>query len=102
MALADGVDPDTGEMLDSESVLNRPHIVRALYRISQKIRNKRFTMSPPHRKAGSPWTEDEERSVVKEFESGKHVSEIAQKFERSEGAIRSRLVRLGHLKAENA
>lgn len=52
--LADGVDPLTGECLPSDSVCNRPEIIRALHCVLQHTAGGRKRPSPPN--AGKPWT----------------------------------------------
>jgi len=47
--------------------------------------------------AGKPWDAEEDESLVADFESGTSIAELAQMHERTEGAIRSRLMRLGKL-----
>jgi hypothetical protein len=47
--------------------------------------------------AGTSWTAAEDEQLVREFDAGKAVPELAQVHQRTEGAIRSRLLRLGRL-----
>lgn len=95
-ALADGVDPLTGEVLPREHLCNQPEIIRALHevlRVSLAIKQK----NQP-RNAGKPWTEMEEDILMDEFDAGAKLSQIAQEHGRSKGAIESRLVALGKIK----
>ena len=46
--LADGVDPLTGECLPSDSVCNRPEIIRALHCVLQHTAGGRKRPSPPN------------------------------------------------------
>ena len=39
-ALADGIDPTTGQPLPDESVYNRPEIIRALHCVLQKLQER--------------------------------------------------------------
>ena len=49
-------------------------------------------------RAGSPWRDDEESRLLSEFDSGLSIAEIAENHKRTEGAIRSRLKKLGKIK----
>lgn len=65
--LADGVDPLTGECLPSDSVCNRPEIIRALH------------------------------CVLQMYDAGSDVGELKTHFQRSRTAIIRRLERLGRV-----
>ena len=47
--------------------------------------------------AGKPWTEAEEAQLVKDFEAGVKISQLAVKHGRTEKAIHGRLYRLGKM-----
>ncbi|MCC4594496.1 hypothetical protein NRY95_02210 [Xanthomonas campestris pv. phormiicola] len=109
-ALAAGVDPFTGEVFPSDSALQHPDAVRALYTASlalQGSKDKRAKKSTARNtdrpgNVGAPWSEAEDRQLVEQFEAGKTARELAESHERTVGAIRSRLIRLGKLPAEAA
>lgn len=44
-----------------------------------------------------PWDAEEDQSLVADFESGTPIKDLAQTHQRTEGAIRSRLMKLGKL-----
>ena len=99
-ALADGVDPQTGEEFPGDSPYQNPQIVRALFRsiaaleeAEEKETRKRENKLPGN--AGKAWDAAEDKTLGAEFEAGISIRELAQKHERTEGAIQSRLVRLG-------
>jgi len=50
-----------------------------------------------HRHAGAPWGSTEDERLLRAFDDGRTVAELAAAHLRSEGAIRSRLMRLGRL-----
>lgn len=50
-----------------------------------------------HAKAGLPWLADEDGQLEAQYRDGQSIDTLAAAFERSPGAIRSRLVRLGLL-----
>ena len=47
--------------------------------------------------AGKPWDTEEDRALVADFEGGAAIADLAQNHQRTEGAIRSRLMKLGKL-----
>lgn len=51
---------------------------------------------------GRKWTEAEDAELAARFDQGEDPVALAERFERSAGAIRARLVRLGLLDAEAA
>ncbi|MDR3700612.1 MAG: hypothetical protein P4L56_13295 [Candidatus Sulfopaludibacter sp.] len=97
-ALADGVDPRTGEVLEPGSPLESPEVIRALHvalagmnhQIKQQTRNSAL---PPN--AGKAWRDEDDRELTRLFDSGQSVANIASLFQRTRGSIASRLVRLG-------
>jgi hypothetical protein len=99
-ALAQGVDPETGEELPPESPIHAPSIIRALYLgaralATQAAAEERRQPSPP--KAGKPWTPDEERKLLVGYDAGVPVKRLAEIHERSRGGITARLARLGRI-----
>lgn len=50
---------------------------------------------------GQPWTAEQDKMLKNMFNDGILVAEIAQKLQRTEGAIRARLVRLGLISDRN-
>ena len=95
MALADGVNPMTGEVLPPEDSCNQADVVRALHTLLDAIPSSKLKPQPLN--AGKPWNEIEEGKLLDEFDSGMSVSTIAREHGRSKGAIESRLVALGKM-----
>ena len=99
-ALADGVNPITGEVLPDNSPYQSAEIVRALHAsikaIEHKIKSDARRNSLP-RNAGKPWSGEEDYQVAKAFDEGVSVTEIAHSHMRTRGAIQSRLVKLGKI-----
>lgn len=96
-ALAEGVDPTTGEVLPEDSIYNKVDIIRAMYTILNCLETSTPKKELPQN-AGKPWsTEDDERLKVC-FESGMTKKELCTEFKRTTGSITSRLARLGLIK----
>lgn len=99
-ALVEGVNPFTNEPLAVESVCVNPAVNTALNSASQALESKikaaaRCASLPS--KAGAPWDETEAQLVLQAYEAGDSIKEIAARQQRTQGAIRSRLVKLGVL-----
>jgi len=101
-SLAEGVDPESGELFPRDSAYQRPQTVRALYAaaaaLDQAGRAERRRAELP-RKTGTPWAEDEDRSLLAAFDAGRSLTELAAAHQRTQGAIRLRLVKYGRLAA---
>lgn len=104
--LADGVDPHTGEILPADTPYQHPDTVRALYRALEAMAASRERSDraaararrlPPA--AGTPWTSEEDDLLRHEFAVEDSITAIAGKHGRTQGAINSRLMRLGLLGA---
>jgi hypothetical protein len=101
-ALANGVDPATGEVFAPDSPYQRADTVRALYVAAEALeRSERFSRRradlPP--KVGQPWTEDEDRRLLAAFDAGRGLVELASAHERTQTGVRARLVKYGRLAA---
>ncbi len=99
-ALADGVNPTTGEVLQAESVYQNPQTVRALQRavgaleyVEERERNKRKLPL----KAGLPWSRAEDEQVCEDLRKGINFHDIAKTHNRTVGSIIARLVKLGKI-----
>lgn len=60
---------------------------------SQKARTKSQSSLPP--RSGARWTDEETAELVRGFETGNSVAELARRHARSSWAVESQLVRLG-------
>lgn len=100
-ALANGIDPATGEILPTQSTFNNPQVIRALFVAvkaleSAEKRAERERALPE--KAGRSWSETEDQELLAIFDTETPVKEIAAKHGRTTGAIAARLIRLGRIK----
>ena len=91
-ALAEGVDPTTGDVLLGESIYNQPEVIRALYTVLEVTDPKH---QDPLRNAGKPWTKAEENVLREEYAGNMKIREIAMEHGRIYGAIESRLEHIG-------
>jgi len=109
-ALAEGIDPGTGEHYPAGSAYQHPDTVRALFAAIRGLENPAprpaKTDSPPDKSgrpapenAGRPWSQEEDSRLGQAYDSGKSVEELAQMHKRSKWAIESRLARMGKIPA---
>ena len=101
--LTQGLDPDTSKELPENSIILRTNVFRALSTAvnvldQSEARTKRRAALPEN--VGMPWSSDEERQLIAEFQAGETVDAIAVKHGRTVRAIEARLERLGLLTAD--
>ena len=101
-SLANGVDPESGEVFPASSAYQRPQVVRALYEACSALErierfDRRRSQMPP--KTGEPWSEDEDRRLLAAFDAGRALQELASQHERTMGAVRARLLKYGRINA---
>jgi hypothetical protein len=82
-----------GEKIDNQNQSKQKHSKGMGYCIVDEIR-KEFA------KAYMPWTKEDDELLEKFFNQGKSIRELAKIFARKEGAIRSRLKKIGVVKDE--
>jgi len=110
-ALANGIDPSTGEVLPNESPYNNPETLRALFAVIAHIK------SPPKKKpklkktieqkqeenidkgspknAGLPWTDEQRNELAEQFKTDQSFKYLAEIHGRTKGAITSELKKQG-------
>ena len=98
-SLARGEDPQGAKLLSSHDVLSRREVIGALF-IGAHALQQRASGPAPKKKdlpegAGRSWDQEEEDELRAEFSAGKRIADMASDHLRTEGGIRSRLVRLG-------
>jgi hypothetical protein len=104
-ALADGVNPVTGEAYPEHSPYAEPRTLRALYSAVDLMqreveREKRRERLPAN--FGKAWTHAEDESLVTEFESQVPMPELARRHARTQSSIRLRLEKLGKIEPARA
>ena len=101
-ALANGIDPGTGEALAGDSVFQSPDVVRALMcavRALEAPGSRRDRADLPAN-AGKPWSPAEDERLLAEFDAGRSLKEMAGLHARTVAGIEARLERLGRLDAD--
>lgn len=101
-ALANGSDPVTGEVFADTSPYNHPKIIRALFQTLKALeqldeREQRQKSLPG--KAGQPWLDQEDGELIKGFDAGTPINQLAERHDRSKAAIEARLIKLGKISA---
>ncbi len=99
-ALAQGIDPFTGEVLQENSPFNQAETVRVLYKAINAIerqmeREKKRSKQPNN--AGKPWSKDLLQQLEDDFHRGFSVDHLAAKYQRTRWAIESKLLQLSVL-----
>ena len=94
--LADGIDPTTGEVFPADSPYQNADIVRALHKAAEALEISKRKMSLPAR-AGKPWDKSESSSLIEQFDKRIEIVELAKIHQRTRGAIRSQLKKLGKI-----
>ncbi len=110
-ALASGVHPITGEVFAEDSPYNHPRVIRALFGSLDWLqkpgrRDPKKSQEEINREEGRPlrfnvrWSEQEDHELLQLIQQGTATAEIADRFERTRGAIHSRLQGKGLLERE--
>jgi hypothetical protein len=105
-ALAKGINPETGESLDSNSCANRPEAIRLLFTLADELTDHGFRkrksekpkMTVEERQAKNlelgrpknshlPWTDEGKHELVTAYNDNDDLRFLAEKFERSVLAI---------------
>jgi len=106
-AWADGVDPSTGQALPSDHPGQQPQTLRVIFAAVALLEGAAESAPTPSsrapstgpRKAGRPWSNDEDEALSVGFDAGETIGALAAKLERTRGAISARLVKLGKIEA---
>ena len=104
-ALAEDLDPATGQALASDHLCQRPEVIRALHHARDFIerearrerRLQRARLSLPGN-TGKSWSAEEDRVLVQRFRTGAGIADMATLHARTTGSIQARLEKLGQIK----
>lgn len=104
-ALAEGIDPTTGEALHERSPCRDARVVEALRYCAARLRHPTPTSLAARqaenlrygrpRNAGLPWNDAARGQLAAAFRSGATLGELARMLQRSRGAVLSELKRQG-------
>ena len=101
-ALADGINPVTGELYPDHSPYAEPRTLRALYSavdlMQKEIERERRRARLPAN-FGKSWTVEEDGTLTSEYDSGLPIGEMARRHQRTQSSIRLRLEKLGKIEA---
>ena len=98
--LSEGMDPFTGEIFPDNSPYQHPDTVRALFKAIEalrKLQGRQVRQGNLPENAGKPWTEEEDNQLINRYDAGKSFKEMAEEHKRTDGAIKSRLLKLGKI-----
>ncbi len=104
-ALADGLNPATGEPCANDSVLRNAQVVIALHRaISalESLAEREKAKQAQAANAGRYWSKAEDAQVCEELRQGLDFQQIAKKHNRSVPSIVARLIKLGKIVPKSA
>ena len=100
-ALANGVNPLSGELFAVDSPYQSADVIRALYCAVRALdasgRRRTRGQGIASSNAGKPWSDEEDRQLLAAFDDGRPLAELAQAHGRTRGGIQARLVRHGRL-----
>jgi hypothetical protein len=96
-ALADGLDPTSGEGLPPGTPLNSPEVVRALHAALAALDDqiKRSSAAGGPANAGKSWSPQDDGALTEAWDAGEGLKRIAARFGRTEDSIAARLVKIG-------
>jgi hypothetical protein len=100
-ALANGVDPETGEVYPPESPYQRSHIVRALFAATRALERASEAEQRKQRlpaNTGKPWSGEDDVRLGEAYDAGRTVEDLAREHNRTRGSIQARLMKLGKLR----
>jgi hypothetical protein len=95
--LAQGIHPVTGEAMPADSPYNEPPVIRALFAVSQALRDcvePRVRRDLPSN-AGKTWSAEEDERLAAAFDAGQELKQMGLELGRSRLAVEARLVKLG-------
>ena len=96
-ALADGINPVTGEVFADDSPYQSADVVRALHVAIDLLKPRRGSRIEIPANAGKQWCEEEDLKLLASFDGGVSIEEIARLHERTVAGIEARLSRHGRL-----
>jgi DNA-binding NarL/FixJ family response regulator len=99
-ALADGVDPHTGQVCPGDAMVRNPQVVIALHRAigaMEALAEREQARQSQPANANRWWSKTEDQQVCEELRQGLDFKEIAKKHHRTVPSIVARLIKLGKI-----
>jgi hypothetical protein len=96
-ALADGVNPNTLELLKDDSICRNPQAVMALNRALAALVTLQERELKKPASAGQYWSRAEDKQICEELHKGMDFEDIAKSHNRTVPSIIVRLVKLGKI-----
>ena len=96
-ALASGVNPKTGEIIN-EMVFNDPEIIRTLFHAIELIKNPTSTRTKSKylpENAGKKWELEDDQKLTILFRDNQDINSLMSEMKRTRASILSRLAKLG-------
>ncbi|MFO7190465.1 MAG: hypothetical protein DIU74_012320 [Pseudomonadota bacterium] len=98
-ALAEGLDPRSGEAFPADSPYQHPDVIRALYAALEAMHPRADRRDAPRRSApgnaGKPWSKEEDERLLAAFAAGLSIEALAAQHGRSRTGIEARLAKYG-------
>ncbi len=114
-ALANGANPLTGEMFAADSPYQAPDVIRAMFAAQRALEARLLGRQPSAQpsqpraastststNAGKPWTSEEDKQLLAEFDADKPLAEIVRTHGRTINGVRARLEKHGRLEPSTA
>lgn len=114
--LAKGINPDTGELLENNSIANSPEGIRLLFSLADELQKQSQTkeglkLSPEQKRQKNisegkpanshfPWSDEDREKLASSFDEDPNISNLASEFERSPLAIAVQLEKLSLISSE--
>lgn len=115
--LANGINPETGEVLGRHSLTGKPETIRILYSLADELsltytsKVSKTKLSPQEKKAKNiaegkpekshfPWEEAEKVQLIKKFKAGISIEKLSVIFKRSPLAVAAQLHKLEFITEE--
>ena len=102
-ALAEGIDPITGERFEDDSPYMHAKI-RAALKFALTMRDPRKPRGEAKEglaNVGKPWLEEDRARVAEAFRQGTSIKEIAREMQRTDGSILAELIKQGVVSHDN-
>lgn len=101
-ALAQGIHPVTGTLMDADSPYHDPTVIRALFTVARALERAGGSEPKPVRRPGAPnqgkpWTPEDDARLDAAFAAGADLKPLAAELGRTAFALEARLAKLGRL-----